>query len=84
MSDIEAAKPSFMPAALLEGGMAVAVVGGALLAVRQMLVGLVELLEARLGLVVAGMAVGMALHRRLAERRLQLGVRGVRATPRIS
>ena len=75
MSAIELAKPSFRPA-LLEGGVAVAVVGGALLAVGEMLVGLVELLEARFGLMVAGMAVGMALHRRLAERRLQIRVAG--------
>ena len=61
---------------MLEGGVAVAVVGGALLAVGEMLIGLVELLEARFGLVVAGMAVGMALHRRLAERRLQIRVAG--------
>ena len=60
-------------AAVLKGGMAVAVVGGALLRIRQMLVGLVELLEARFGLLVAGMPVRMALHRRLAEGGLQLG-----------
>ena len=76
MSDIDVAKPSFMPAAVLESRMAVAVVGGALLAVGQMLVGLVEFLEPRFGLLVAGMAVGMALHRRLAESRLQLRVGG--------
>ena len=54
-------------AALLERGVAVAIVSRALLRVRQMLVGLVEFLEASLGLLVAGMPVGMALHRRFAE-----------------
>ena len=73
MSAIDDAKPSLMPP-LLEGGVAEAVVGGALLGVRQMLIGFVEFLEPRLGLLVAGMAVGMALHRRLAEGGLQLRV----------
>ena len=73
MSDIDAAKPSLI-AALLERGVAIAVVGRALLRVREMLIGLVELLEAGLGLLVAGMPVGVALHRRLAEGGLQLGV----------
>ena len=63
-------------AALLEGGMAVAVVGGALLAVGKMLIGLVELLEPRLGVLVAGIAVRVILHRLLAERGFQLRVAG--------
>ena len=54
--------------------MAEAVVGGALLRVRQRLIGLVQFLELRLGRLVAGIAVGMALHRRLAEGDLQLDV----------
>ena len=62
--------------ALSEGGVAVTIVGGPFLAVRKVLIGLVEFLEPRFGLFVAGMAVGMALHRRLAESRLQLRVRG--------
>ena len=41
-----------------------------------MLVGLVELFEARLGVLVAGIAIRVALHRRLAERGLQVSVRG--------
>ena len=61
-------------AALIEGRMAVAVVGRALLSVRQMLIGFVELLEPRLGLLVAGMPIGVALHGRLAEGGLQFGV----------
>ena len=73
MSDIEAAKPSFMPL-VIECGVAVAVIGGALLGVRQVLIGFVQLLELRLGLLVARMPVGMTLHRRLAEGGLQLSV----------
>ena len=61
-------------AALVESGVAVTVVSRALLRVRQVLIGFVELLEPRLGLLVAGMPVGMALHRRLAEGGLQFGV----------
>ena len=61
---------------MLERGMAVAVVRGALLAVGEMLVSFVELFEARFGLMVARMAVGMALHRRLAKGRLQIRVAG--------
>src|SRR5277367_1333099 len=54
-------------AALIERGVTIAVVSRTLLGVRQMLVGFVELLEPRLGLLVAGMPVGVTLHRRLAE-----------------
>ena len=49
-------------AALLEGGVAVAVVGGALLLVLQHVVGFVDLLELRLGLLVARIAVRVELH----------------------
>ena len=63
MSDIDEAKsgpkPRAPPDRLLEGGVAEVVVGGALLRVLQDLVGLVQLLEAHLGAVVAGIAVGM-------------------------
>ena len=69
------AAEALIEAAMFEGrGMAVAIIGRPLLAVGEMLVGFVEFLEARLGLFVAGMAVGMALHRRLAERRLEVRV----------
>ena len=65
MSDIEEAKsgpkPRAPPAAVLEGGVAELVVGGALLRVLQDLVGLVQLLEADLGALVAGIAVGVKL-----------------------
>ena len=77
MSDIEEPKPSFIPAAaLLERGVAETVVGCALLRIRKVLISLVEFLETRLRLLVAGVAVGMAAHRGLAERRLQLGFGG--------
>ena len=58
--------------ALLEGGVAEAVIGGALVGVLEDVVGLVDLLEAMLAVLVAGIAVGMPLHRELAERGLQL------------
>ena len=71
--------------ALLEGGMAEAVIGGALLAVLQDVVGLVDFLEAVLAVLVAGIAVGVILHGELAERGLELGLaRGRAATPRTS
>ena len=58
-------------AAVLEGGMAEAVIGGALLRIAQALVGLVDFLELDLGGLVAVVAVGMELHGELAEGRLQ-------------
>src|SRR5206468_4197221 len=61
-------------AATVESGMAETIVGGALLRVRKGLVGLVHFLEAEFGCLIAWVAVGMALHRRLAEGGLQLRV----------
>ena len=58
-------------AAVLEGGMAEAVIGRALLRVAQALVGGVDFLELDLGGLVAVVAVGMELHGELAEGRLQ-------------
>ena len=70
MSDIEEEKSGPKPvapsAAVLERGMTEAVVGGPLLGVLQRVVGLVDFLELALGFVVAGIAVGMELHRELA------------------
>ena len=60
--------------ALLEGGMAEAVIGGALVAVLEDLVGLVDFLEAVLAVGVAGIAVGVELHRELAIGGLEIGV----------
>ena len=54
-------------AALFECGMAEAVIGGALVGVLEDLVGLVDFLETVLGILVAGIAIRMALHRLLAE-----------------
>src|SRR5262249_3726516 len=62
-------------AALLEGGMAEAVIGGALLLVLQDVIGFVDFLELDLGGVVARILVRVQLHRELAERRLDLGRR---------
>ena len=56
---------------MLEGLMAEAVVGGALLRVLQDLVGFVDFLELQLGRMVAVVAVGMKLHGELAEGALQ-------------
>ena len=72
-------------AALLEGGMAVAVVGGALVAVLEDVIGLVDFFEPVLAVFVAGIAVGMVLHRELAESSLQLDLASqVRETPSTS
>ena len=70
-----AAKAPRPAPALLEGGMAEAVIGGALVLVGEGLIGLVDFLELDLGLLVARVAVGMMLHGRLAEGRFQLRFR---------
>src|SRR5690606_18564674 len=59
-------------AAVLERGVAEAVVGGPLLRVLEALIGLVDFLELVLAGFVAGVAVGVELHGELAERALQL------------
>ena len=56
----------------LEGGVTELVVGGALLRIPQGLVGLVQLLELVLGILVAGVAVGMAVLGEPAEGRLDI------------
>ena len=58
----------------IEGGMAEAVIGRAALRVFQRLVGLVELLEAALGVRIAVAAVGMAFLGEMAKRGLDLAV----------
>ncbi|MGY4328674.1 hypothetical protein ACVWWG_003091 [Bradyrhizobium sp. LB7.2] len=63
-------------AALLEGGMTVTVIGCALVLIFQDLVGLVDFLELDFAGVVPGIAVGVKLHRQLAERRFQDGIVG--------
>src|SRR5262249_36737855 len=60
-----------------EGGVAEAVVGGALVGILEHLVGLVDLLEAGLAALVAGVAVGMPFHGELAECGLQVAVAGL-------
>src|SRR6185436_2221112 len=59
-------------AVAIEGGVAELVVGGALLRVAQRLIGLVQLLELRLGTLVAGIAVGVAVLGEPSERRLDV------------
>src|SRR4051812_10108252 len=63
-------------AALLERGVAVAVVGGALVRIFEDLVSLVDLLKAVLAILVAGIAVRMPFHGRLAESGFQVAVDG--------
>src|SRR5690606_33683845 len=62
----EAAPATPAHAAILEGGVAEAVIGGALLGVLQRVVGLVDFLEFVLRVGVPGIAVGMIFHRQLA------------------
>src|SRR6185312_11174518 len=66
-------------ATLLEGGVAETVVGGALVAVLQHVIGLVEFLEFVLAILVARIAIRMMLHGELAEGGLELDLR---AAPR--
>ena len=54
--------------------MAVTVIGGALLAVFQDLIGLVDFLELHFAAGVARVLVRVPFHRQLAERRLELAV----------
>ena len=61
-------------AALLEGGVTEAVIGGALVAVLEDVIGLVDLFEFVLAFGVARIAIRMMLHGELAERGLELGV----------
>ena len=70
-------KAALLPAAaILEGGMAEAIVSRALLPVREHLIGFVEFLEAPFGILVAGVAVGVAIHGGLAEGGLHLRIGG--------
>src|SRR5579885_173492 len=72
----EAAEPT---AAVLERGVAEAVIGRAALAVLEHVVGLVDFLEFVLAFLVARISVRMPLHGELAKRRLDLAVaRGAR------
>src|SRR5262249_61714530 len=58
-------------AGMLEGGVAEAVIGRALVGILEDLVGLVDLFEADFAALVAGIAIGVPLHRELAEGGLQ-------------
>jgi hypothetical protein len=71
-SEVESSgKPSW-PAALLESGVTVAVIRRSLLLVPQNVVCFANFLKPRFGLLVAGIAVRVVLHRELAIRFLQL------------
>jgi hypothetical protein len=61
---------------VLEGGMAEAVIGGALVAVLEDVVGLVDFLKPMLALFVARITVRMMLHRKFAECCLELDLGG--------
>src|SRR5258707_769395 len=63
--------------AVLECGVAKAVIGRALVAVFQDVIGLVDFLEAMLAFVVAGIAIGVMHHGELAEGRLEIAIAGV-------
>ena len=63
-------------AAMLEGGVAEAVIGRAFVGILEDLVGFVDFLEPVLGILVAGMTIRMALHRLLAEGGLDIAVAG--------
>ena len=60
--------------ALLEGGMAEAIIGGPFVAVLEDVVGLVEFFEFMLAFGVARIAVRMMLHGELAESGLEFGL----------
>ena len=77
MGEIGAEAVPATHAALLEGGVAETVIGGALVAVLEHVIGLVELFELVLALVVARIAIRMMLHGELAERGLEVGVAGL-------
>src|SRR6516225_5195826 len=59
---------------MLESGVAEAVIGRALVGILEDLVGLVDLFEADFATLVAGIAIGVPLHRELAEGGLQFTV----------
>ena len=60
----------------VDAGMTVTVIGGALVGVRENLVGLAALLELLLGLRIVRVAVGVELHGELAIRGLDFAIRG--------
>ena len=60
--EVEPAAEATRPTALLEGGVAIAIVGRTLLIILQDVVGLVDLLELRLRLLVPRIAIGVKLH----------------------
>src|SRR5262245_27208414 len=62
------------PGTVLERGVTEAVIGRALVGVLEHFIGFVDFLEAGLGALVAGVAVGMPFHRQLAERGFQLAI----------
>src|SRR5262249_44566261 len=59
-------------AALFERGVTEPVISGTLLLVLQDIVGLVDFLETMLAILVAGIAIGVMLHRKLAKRGLHV------------
>jgi len=69
---LERAARSAGPRGALEGGRSVAVVGRALLRILQDVIGVIDVLELLLGVLVARIAVRMVLHGELAERLLEV------------
>ena len=72
------------PAAAAQAGMAVAIIGGALVGIAQDLIGLAGLLELLFRGVIAGVAVRMIFERLLAISALQLLLAGFAQTPSTS
>ena len=57
--------------AMLERGVAKPIIGGALVRILQNFVSLIDLLETRLAVLIAWIAIGMPFHRQLAEGRFE-------------
>ncbi len=70
----ETARPACW--AILERGMAKAIIRGALVRIFEDLIGFVDFLEARLARLVAGIAIGVPFHRQLAKGRFQFPLIG--------
>jgi len=69
---------------MLEGGVTIAIVSRPFLPIGQDLIGFIQFLELNLSFRIVGVAVGMTLHRRLAESGFHLGVRAAFGNARIS
>src|SRR5262245_22321441 len=78
-SEIGAESVSGAAHAVLEGSMAETVIGGAFITILEHIVGLVNLLESILAILVAWITIRMMLHGEFAKGRLELDLRAVAA-----